>query len=306
MYNRAMNEPINQRAIDEILTRFGISQQQFLGQGIESRVYAVDSKQILRIYKRANKYIQEARAELYNLLSQHQLPFDIPTIYLAEEFDGIAYTLEKRFTGQDFSKLLLRLEGNNRKRALESYLLAASAFSQIQLSDKPYGELLSKAHITAPTWPAYLQARISQEITKSKTISADVPHFPTVLSKVCNRINTLDPTPKKSLVHGDFYPANVFVDDSMRVTAVGDFSGLTAVGDFRMDLAGAIYFPGIFNYFTDTDEHYLEELARTLYDDEIGIILTTYKLYYSALFSNGKDYDPPAYAWSVRNLVGIS
>jgi len=50
-------------------------------------------------------------------------------------------------------------------------------------------------------------------------------------------------TAKLSIVHGDFFPGNVLVDDDLtQVSGVIDFGSFTLFGDYLLDVAGAFGF----------------------------------------------------------------
>ncbi len=277
----------------------------FLGEGIESRVFDIGNGKILRIYKDASKQKHSERQLLSKRLSKHKLPFDLPLLHTAHRVNGTVYTIEKKFQGTDFSNVLPSLKASARKEALSNYIQAAGVFKKVVFEDLPYGELLSERLETGPDWVEYLKRRVQQQITKSKWVQQDVKQFDEVLAKINRRLEALPHKPTKNLVHGDFYPANVFIDKDLHITAVGDFSGLTVIGDYKMDTAGAVYFPEIFHQFSEDDKQYVLSLVSDLYGEDSLEIIYTYKLYYAALFADGKEYNPETYDWAVTVLNQI-
>jgi Ser/Thr protein kinase RdoA (MazF antagonist) len=268
-----------------------------LGEGIESRVYALGSNKILRIYKSASNHKHAERLELSKHLRRHTLPFDVPLLYSVHDLDGTLYTIEKRFAGEELGKILPGLKGKDRELALENYLRAAGMLRDVILSDLPYGELLSDKPVTNPDWVGYLKRRATRAATKSTWIKQDVKNFDEVMARVLKRIDRLPHQPAKSLVHGDFYPPNIYINKDLAITAVGDFSGLTVVGDYRMDIAGAVGF-----FLDPGDKAFMQELVEKLYDKGCLDVIKTYLLYYSVIFADCKEYDPDTYQWSVDKL----
>ena len=106
----------------------------------------------------------------------------------------------------------------------------------------------------------------------------------------------------RSLVYGDYFPGNVFIDDTLTVYAVGDFGYSTVVGDPRMDVAGAIVFLEVVEGYQAADT---QLLLRYVQQDNAGVsaeIIERYRLYYSLYFSHCKHDDPTTYAWCIQNL----
>jgi hypothetical protein len=106
----------------------------------------------------------------------------------------------------------------------------------------------------------------------------------------------------KSLVHGDYFPGNVFMDESQTICGVGDFSYATVVGDARMDLAGALLFLEVVEGYCADDSTFLRQQLVKRWGDELLDIVDFYRLYYSLFFSGCKADDPTTYAWCVGNL----
>src|SRR5262245_32850402 len=111
-----------------ILNRFDLDDEDLLGRGSESRVYAMDSEHVLRIYHDSITwdYAEERRA-CYSELANHDLPVAVPEIFTVGSWVGHVYTVEKRMPGRDFGKVLPSLQGADRAKALTSYLDVAAS-----------------------------------------------------------------------------------------------------------------------------------------------------------------------------------
>ncbi len=290
---------------EAILSKFS-PKPTLLGEGIESRVYVLGNNTILRIYKDASKLKLKERQKLSDILRQVDLPFDVPLLHSVHELDGTIYTIENQFSGDVFSKVLPKLKGNRRKVALENYLKASGAFTAVVMDNSLYGDLLRESLVTNDDWVDYLKIRVSRKIENNQWIKDDVNNIEGVLRNLNERLDRLPNHPTKNLVHGDFYPANVYIDKNLEISAVGDFSGLSVVGDFRMDIAGAVYFAELGQDLSANDKTFLKELAASKYGEDILEVIKTYMLYYSAIFLDSKEYNPETYQWSIDNLNSIS
>ena len=135
-----------------------------------------------------------------------------------------------------------------------------------------------------------------------KDLTQVVPHLDQLLERFHMGLKKLEPMTSKSLVHGDYFPGNVFIDESNTVYGVGDFGYSTLVGDPRMDLVGAIVFLELVQGYQPTDIALLLEHVHRLglpVDEEI---LELYQTYYALYFSGCKEDDPHTYAWCVKYL----
>jgi aminoglycoside phosphotransferase (APT) family kinase protein len=287
-----------------ILNRFDLFDSDFLGAGSESRVYAMNSEQVLRIYHEEIpwKYVDKRRL-FYAELANHKLPFAVPEISVVGAWVGHIYTVETRMVGQDFGKVLPTLRGAQRAKALMSYLDAAASLSSISFPDKLYGELLATPQIQREHWQDYLMARMHQMLASSRAdLEQDVPGLERVLASIYAQVSVLGDDPAKSLVHGDYFPANVFINDDLTISGVGDFSYATVVGDARLDLAGAVWLMGATADHLADDSAFLRQQVEERWGTEVLAVVDFYRLYYSVFFSGCKADDPMTYAWCVANL----
>lgn len=296
-----------------ILNRFELHDSDLLGKGSESSVFAMnDPGHVLRVYHEHVPWdYMEARRLLSMKLAQAGLPFAVPEIYSVGAWVGHIYTVEQRMDGQDFSKVLPTLSGGERAKALTNYLDAAAALGQVRFDDtlfeaKPYGELLLSPALQSESWQAYLRERMETMLVASRAdLEADVPGFDQVLAQIYAQFPLVGDSPEKSLVHGDFYPANVFINDALEIVGVGDFSYATTVGDARLDIAGAVWLLGAMAGSMPEDSAFLRSLVAQRWGDEMGAVVDFYRLYYSVYFSGCKADDPTTYWWCVENLRSV-
>lgn len=289
---------------DVILNRFDLSAEDMLGRGSESTVYAMDAEHVLRIYRDLISwdYVEERRV-FYEALGKVALPFAVPHIFTVGSWVGHLYTVERRIAGQDFGKVLPTLTGEARTRALTNFLEAVIALGDVRMDDQPYGELLVEPRLRREGWRDYLRARMATTLAHSREdLVQDVPGLDEVLAAIEAQVAMLDDAPPKCLVHGDYFPGNVFVGEDLTVTGVGDFSYATVVGDARLDVAGAVWLLGAMAYARVEDSAFLREQAAARLGEAVMPVIDFYKLYYSVYFSGCKADDPTTYGWCVENL----
>ena len=287
-----------------ILNRFDLFAEDFLGEGSESRVYAMNAEHVLRIYRDTISWdYVETRRLFYLELAKHELPFAVPHVYTIGSWLGHVYTTEPRMAGQDFGKVLPDLRGADRAKALTSYLDAAAALGSVRFPDKPYGDLLETQLVKRDNWQEYVKASMERALDVSRAdVEQDVPHFDEVWASICAKVPLLGDNPPKSLVHGDYFPGNVFINDDLQISGVGDFSYATVVGDARLDLAGAVWLMGGTAAYDPEDSIFLRQQVVARWGEKMGAVVDFYKLYYSIFFSGCKADDPTTYNWCVGNL----
>lgn len=287
-----------------ILNRFELFNTDMLGAGSESSVYAMDAGHVLRIYRDhvSWEYVN-ARQAFYAEVAQQGLPFAVPEVYSIGAWVGHVYATERRIPGQDFGQVLQTLSGEARTKALANYLDAAAAIGTVRFPDKSYGELILDPPLQREHWQAYLAARMEAMLARSRTdLVEDVPDFDAVLASIYARLPVIGENAEKCLVHGDYCPSNVIIDDALQITGVVDFSYATVVGDPRMDIAGATLFIETTSGHEPADVDFLRERVREQWGEGMLEVVDFYRLYYSIYFSGCKADDPSTYWWCVRNL----
>jgi Ser/Thr protein kinase RdoA (MazF antagonist) len=289
----------------QLLQQFGITSTALLGKGGESSVYALDRTRVVRIYGRGASlaYIQ-ARANFYTQLAARRPAFAIPLVLDHGVIDEHPYTIEQRMHGHDFARILPQLTGQDRARALISYLNVSTQIGTIEFPDAPFGEmLLPHGALQRRTWPQYLWDRVQQTLSTSRgDVVQDVPQLDRLLAAFYTRMQQLLRIPTKALVHGDYFPGNVFIDDTLTVYGVGDFGYSTVVGDPQMDVAGAVIFLEVVSGYQESDTQLLLHHLQTRPDSVSADCIDLYRIYYSLYFSFCKYSDPPLYVWCIQNL----
>jgi putative membrane protein len=267
----------------------------------------MDEHHVLRLYYGDNPAYLAQRQAFYGRLQRMGLPFETPHILEIGQHEDRYYSIERRMKGCDFSQVLPTLEGAARARALASYLEVAAQISAVQLPEQPFGELMMPdAPIQRESWGEYLRARMAQTLSASRAdLETDVPNLAAALAAIDSRLPQVASWPEKRLVHGDYFPGNVFIDTELTICGVGDFGYSTVVGDPRMDLAGAVAFLEVTADYRPEDTAFLLRQIASRWGDEILEVIEFYRRYYAIYFSRCKHDDPTTYWWCVRNLPAI-
>jgi aminoglycoside phosphotransferase (APT) family kinase protein len=84
-----------------------------------------------------------------------------------------------------------------------------------------------------------------------------------------------------ALVHGDYFPGNVMMDDDLTVSGVIDWSFLTQCGDRQMDAAAAVIFLEIERpWCTEADARSVERYLTSRVP-ELAAVLALYRVFYA-------------------------
>jgi putative membrane protein len=289
-----------------ILRRFGVRPGDLLGRGGESDVYALDAERVLRVYGGDDLDYLRKRQAFYAWLRSQGLPFATPEIWEVGREGDHLYALERRIAGRDFAQVLPALRGAERAKALASYLRVAGQIGQVRLPDLPFGEIVLDPPVQAATWADYLAQRMALILAESYgDLVEDVPDFPAVLAAVQARLAEVAGCQEKRLVHGDYCPANVFIDADLAICGVGDFGYSTLAGDPRLDLAAAVAFVEVTTGYQPQDSVWLRQELAAQWGAEMLAVAESYRLYYSIYFSRCKADDPPTYDWCIGTLRSV-
>lgn len=282
-----------------VTAAFGVTEADLLGDGWESTIYALGASQILRIPRPGVGSEDQVRAQAAFTAGLPPLPFAVPRIKEISRIDGELYVIEDRIPGQSMAALLPKLSGERRETALRAYLAAAEAMSGVVRAGEPFGDLLLDQPRRCDTWSDYLTGRV-RAAAEDAVLADAIPGLAGIAERFVARLEAI-PDPTRCIVHGDFWPPNVMMDDDLRVTGLIDFSFTTRIGDHVMDLAGACHFLLATKASSQADHDYLKQLILARHGAEVMDRIELYAVWFAFDFAFNHD-DAAVFAWCA-NLI---
>jgi putative membrane protein len=293
----------------ELLAAFRIGRDQLLGSGGESEVFAIDHDRVLRLYRDRHEAPRQTAAQLqvlYQSWSDSDIGLELPLIIELGELNGRFFTVDRRFSGRNFSGWLQSADLIQRRAALITFLDATERLQHLRSPVPGFARLIGDS---APqqfgTLVELISNMLSGPIQSSRDhLERDVPHVAEVWNELHAALAQRSVTP--AVVHGDVCPANAFLSQGPQgpvVTGIADFSPHTMHADPLLDLAGAMIFLELEPYAdAAADATWLEAVAVERHGREIVRWIDAYRRFYGFYFSNTYAFDPTLYAWCLRQL----
>jgi putative membrane protein len=290
----------------ELLARFGIGRDRLLGSGGESEVFALDHERVLRIYRAAPGRTADQLRPLYDSWRGVDIGLELPMIMEMGELNGQFYTVDRRFSGRNFSSWLQQADMAQRRSALISFLDATERLQRLSSPVPGFARLIGdRAPQQFGTLGELLTNMLWGPLQASRArLERDVPGVSEVWSRLHTDLAQRSVAP--ALVHGDICPPNAYISQGPQgpvVTGMGDFSPHTLHADPLMDLAGAVIFLELEPYAeAPADAAWLQAVAVERHGRDIIGWIEVYRRYYGFYFSNAYEFDPNLYAWCLRQL----
>jgi aminoglycoside phosphotransferase (APT) family kinase protein len=288
-----------------ILQRFGLGERALIGEGGESRVYALSPDRVLRI-ARSGSPDAAAAARLQAFLARiaGRLPFATPEIL--EIAPGGEWRIEKRLPGTSMLDRLRKLGDDRRDEAFRRYVAAADALATVALPDLPYGHALAASPVTAADWRTFARDSLARFAARNRTaIAREVGDPHKLFDLAADMIADLPLTPRKVLVHGDYFPGNMLLAADLTVSAVLDFGTYTVVGDAQLDLAVAYLTLELIEETTAHDARFVRELIIERHGAGIAPAFRFYRAWLAFSMADPANAAPPyprLYRWSIAML----
>ena len=287
------------------LDSFGLAASDLIGEGSESRVYAIDAEHVLRIpRKRARKPESRAKAQAFLGWLAGRLPFATPEILEIGPKD--AYTVERRIAGRQLAAFLKTANNDARDRALRNYVAAIDAFDAVRLDQRPYGHVLSPDPVTAGDWRTFAwESLVRFRSANRLVIAREIGDPYHLFDKAVDLMTALPASPPKLLVHGDYFPGNVLIDDRLEVSGVLDFGQYTVVGDRQLDLAVAYQTLELIAECTADDARFVRDVIIERHGEEVIPAFRFYRAWLAFSMADPANSRPPyprLYNWSLVML----
>ncbi|MEK5207596.1 aminoglycoside phosphotransferase family protein [Psychrobacillus sp. FSL H8-0510] len=292
-----------------ILDKFGISKSNFLGSGMESEVYAYDDNKVVKLYNdMSDSNKQRILKGFYSKIDSSSLSYELPFIYDTFEENGILVTIEKRIEGNNLQSMFSKMNYIEQNNMMETYLNANIELKSVKIKPNLEGYILFNdqqiSSLNINSWFDLLKEEIFRKQKELESyLKRDVVNYDAKVKQLVE-ILSLGYEGEYSLIHGDFFPGNVMINVSGKVTGLIDFGLMTMYGDNLFDIAiGWVCFDMYNELNANIYERYLNIIISTLGED-VRKRLYFYVLIYSYISANfySPNCEDGHYQWCVRNL----
>ncbi len=282
--------------LQRVMAHYGLGPAAIIGHGGEAWVLALGEDAVLRVLHEDGDRDDVVRSHaLVAELRRGHHDVALPELLEIREHAGRICALERRLPGHSLLDALEGAEQSGRPPLIEAYLSAVATMGDLPLDPgRPFGDLLARPAITAPTWQGFLEARAAHGIARS---GLSVPWIdPRALA------DALPEPEAASFVHLDAFAGNVLTD-GRTITAFLDFSATCAVGDRRLDPVSAVVYlgaPEITPAATDLD---LDVAHGWLRAHGLAELVEPARRWLAAYWAQAID-DEKLLAWCRRTLEG--
>lgn len=294
---------------EDILKKYEVSKFEYINKGIESEVFAVNDEQVLKIYKsKSHARSLSILKEFYASINRSLLPFEIPVIHTVSVEGNYCVTLEKRLPGTPMARILPSLLPDEIDEMLESYLNAQLCLQRIKMPDTTLRyRLFDEENLSdrfAGDWNHFICRILASRVKKIESL---LEHK---VEKLQLKIDLLTSVFRKPytgeyfLIHGDYFPGNILINDFRHITAILDFGIFTMYGDPLYDIAtGWVFFDMFDELKANIRKRYYSLLLKKM-GKHIQEQINTYVLLYSILSCDiyPQDLKGDHFNWCVNNL----
>ncbi|MEI2665765.1 aminoglycoside phosphotransferase family protein [Rossellomorea sp. LJF3] len=292
-----------------LLDRFRISDADLLGSGMEAEVYALNDDKVLKVYNDLSDAAKQKRLrDFYSGLTADHLSYELPYIHEILVENGMLVTIEKRMQGSDLQSKLAGMTHDEQTNMMKKYLQANLELQSLQGKSTMEGFQLFHDHRMSSgrmdNWYDLLSETIKLKQSELKPyFERDVRDYEGKLALTMERLAS-GYQGDYSIIHGDFYPGNILINEKNEVTGLIDFGMLTMYGDYLFDVAIGWVCLDMYNQLNASlPERYLDIIVSTL-GEGVRKDLYFYVLIYSLMTANL--YSPTCedghYRWCVENL----
>lgn len=293
----------------KILVKFNVSKADLIGWGTEAQVYRCHDNKVLKIYNELsdiNK--QKILKRFYETIDSGNVSYGLPHIYEVIEDSGTLITIEKLMKGSNLQEVMKRFDEEQLNKLMKTYLSASLELKNVKTNSAFTGYKLFNDYCFNSSerkdWNSFLKYFLNgRQEELYDYFSKDVIDYDTKLELLQGMLS-LKYSGEYSLIHGDFYPGNLLVDEEGEITGLIDFGIMTMYGDYLFDIATSwVFFDMYDNLNANLLDRYLSVIIEEL-GEEIKKKLYLYVLVYSIISANfySNNCRDGHYQWCVRNL----
>ncbi|MFN8487530.1 MAG: aminoglycoside phosphotransferase family protein [Caldilineaceae bacterium] len=291
-----------------ILQKYRLTHADLLGQGVEATVYRYDAAHVLKLYQgTASRQQLQTLQTFYATLDAGGSNLQLPQIlHIWPEAEAIV-TIEKYLPGKSFAALVAAATVDTLPALFADYLAALQALQQVKISPEPQRyKLFDESGVSLRAngdFYAFLWQAIGRQVQAiGRHLEQDVVHFADKRARL-RQVLAQPYEGALDIVHGDFFPGNLLVDEEGRVTTLLDFGLFTMFGDSLFDLATGWVFFDMYDALKLNIRQGLLEFILAQYGQAVQPKLNLYVLVYSILGANAySNCTDGHYAWCVANL----
>ncbi len=241
--SRADASAIDPEARAAALRQLGVDPGAWIARGTEAEVYGLTDERVLKLYADPGRVGKvEVLRRFYDSLRAEGLTFTLPRIHDVTPIRGLLAVIERRIEGKPLSELLPDLDDEAALTARERYIDAVTALAELK---SPHGVsqylLFDESGLSsarAQGWYEFVYRLAEVKIERQRaSLEADVVDLSAKQARLRELYLGQRYDGPLSVVHGDFFPGNVLMSDTCRVTGVIDFGSFTMFGDPLYDVS---------------------------------------------------------------------
>jgi len=295
--------------LPEILKKFSVDECSYLGEGMEARVYSYGDNKVLKVYEgTTTKHKQQTLKKFYDSIDSYDLSYALPHIYSIYQEGNIIVTIEKRIEGRNMQGVLPGLNNDRLESYMKNHFAASLELQSIKAPADLHEYLLfDRYHLNGSRlkdWNAFLTQFLIRKLPEVQDyLVKNVVNFPKKVELLLE-ILSQDYQGDYSLIHGDFYPGNLLVDETGKVTGLIDFGMMTMWGDYLFDIATSWVFFDMYDELKANVWNRYFQLLMNHLGREVEGRLYLYVLINSIFIVNAYSLDcsDGHSQWCVRNL----